>query len=48
MASIQLELPDEVLISLKQSPDELAKEVRLVAAMKLYEPGNYHPVGRPG
>lgn len=36
---ITLELPSESLLSLKLRPDEVAGELRLAAAMKLYELG---------
>jgi predicted HTH domain antitoxin len=39
MFEIKLSLPDETLVALKRSPDELGDEVRLAAAMKLYELG---------
>lgn len=39
MSSIQLDIPDEVLISLKENPESMAREVRRAAAMKLYEMG---------
>ncbi len=34
-----LEIPSESLLSLKLMPDEMAQELRLAAAMKLYELG---------
>ena len=39
MPLITMELPDEVMICLKESPEELGRELRLAAAMKLYELG---------
>jgi predicted HTH domain antitoxin len=39
MSTIQLDIADEVLISLKETPQTLAREVRIVAAVKLYELG---------
>ena len=36
---IILEIPSESLLSLKLMPDEMASELRLAAAMKLYELG---------
>jgi predicted HTH domain antitoxin len=39
MFEIKLSLPDETLVALKRSPEELAAEVRLAAAVKLYELG---------
>lgn len=39
MFDIKLSLPDEALVALKRTPSELAEEIRLAAAMKLYELG---------
>jgi predicted HTH domain antitoxin len=39
MASIQLDLPDSVLLATGQSPDELAREAKLLLALKLFEVG---------
>jgi predicted HTH domain antitoxin len=39
MSSIQIEIPEEVLISLKQTPDGLSRELCLLAAVKLFELG---------
>lgn len=39
MSTIQLDVPDEVLISLKETSQTLARELRIAAAMKLYELG---------
>jgi predicted HTH domain antitoxin len=39
MLDIKLSLPDETVVALKRSPDQLAEEIRLAAAMKLYELG---------
>ena len=36
---IILDIPSESLLSLKFMPDEMAQELRLAAAMKLYELG---------
>lgn len=36
---VQIELPDEVLIALKETPEELAKEIRMLAAVKFYQMG---------
>lgn len=39
MSTVLLEVPDEVLVSLKVMPDNFARELRLAAAVKLYEVG---------
>jgi predicted HTH domain antitoxin len=39
MQTIQIELPDEILLSLKQTPREISQEIRMAAAAKLYELG---------
>jgi predicted HTH domain antitoxin len=39
MPTIQIELPDEVLLSLKETPESLSKVIRMAAAAKLYELG---------
>ncbi|OIO73043.1 MAG: hypothetical protein AUJ85_09030 [Elusimicrobia bacterium CG1_02_37_114] len=36
---VQIEYPQEILISLKETPDEFSKEIRTAAAAKLYELG---------
>lgn len=37
MSALQLEVPDEVLISLKQTSDTISDEVRMAAAAKFFE-----------
>jgi predicted HTH domain antitoxin len=39
MSTVQIIIPEEVLISLKQSPDNLSRELCLLAAVKLFELG---------
>ena len=39
MSEITLSLPDETLLALKLTPDQAAGELRLAAAVKLYELG---------
>jgi predicted HTH domain antitoxin len=39
MGRVQLDIPDEVLISLKETPQTIAQELRVAAAVKLYELG---------
>ena len=37
--SIQIELPDEVILALQKTPKELSRDIRLAAAVKWYEMG---------
>ena len=39
MKTIQIEISDELFLSLKESPEELSREIRRAAAAKLYELG---------
>jgi predicted HTH domain antitoxin len=39
MCEITLSVPDETLLALRLTPDKLGAELRLAAAMKLYEIG---------
>ena len=39
MSEITLSIPDETLLALKVNPDQLGAELRLAAAVKLYELG---------
>ncbi len=39
MSTITLSMPDESLLALKVTPDQMATELRLAAAVKLYELG---------
>ncbi len=39
MEKLVLEIPEEVLVSLKESPQEFSKDILILAAVKLYELG---------
>ncbi|MFM6001603.1 MAG: UPF0175 family protein, partial [Dolichospermum sp.] len=39
MSSISLEIPEEILISLKETPETLSREISILAAVKLFELG---------
>jgi predicted HTH domain antitoxin len=39
MSSISLKIPEEVLISLKETPESLSRKISILAAVKLFELG---------
>ncbi|MFB2835567.1 UPF0175 family protein [Floridanema evergladense] len=39
MTTVQLQIPEEVLISLKETPETIARELQILAAVKLFELG---------
>ena len=39
MSAVQIEIPEEVLISLKETPETIARELQILAAVKLFELG---------
>lgn len=39
MSNVKLNIPDEILISLKVTKDEIAKDILLFAAVKMYQMG---------
>lgn len=39
MSIVQVEIPEEVLISLKETPEMISGEISMLAAVKLYELG---------
>lgn len=39
MSRVTVEIPDKMLLALKLSPEKLGEELKLVAAVKLYELG---------
>jgi hypothetical protein len=40
MSDITFSIPDDTLVALKVKPEQLAAEIRLAAAVKLYELGH--------
>ena len=39
MAIVQVQIPEEVLISLKESQDSMSQQIQILAAVKLFELG---------
>lgn len=39
MATLKIEYPDEILVSLKETKDDFARELKIAAVVKLYELG---------
>ena len=39
MSIVQLDIPEEVLISLKETPETISQELSMLAAVKLFELG---------
>lgn len=39
MATIQVQIPEEVLISLKETPESISQELAMLAVVKLFELG---------
>lgn len=39
MATLTIEYPDEILLSLKETQDDFSEELKIAAAVKLYEMG---------
>lgn len=39
MATLTIEYPDEILVSLKETQDDFCEELKIAAAVKLYEMG---------
>lgn len=39
MTTVQLQIPEEVLISLKETPETITRELQILAAVKLFELG---------
>jgi hypothetical protein len=43
MVTVEVQLPDEILAALRRSPDEMAGELRLAAAVHWYSRGLISP-----
>jgi predicted HTH domain antitoxin len=39
MKTLQMEIPEAIFLSLKETPEQLTQEIRIAAAAKLYELG---------
>lgn len=39
MSAVQIEVPEEILISLKETPETISRELSILAAVKLFELG---------
>lgn len=44
MSMVQLEVPEEVLISLKETPETISRELSILAAAKIFEMGKLSSV----
>ncbi|GAA6619000.1 hypothetical protein [Scytonema sp. NUACC26] len=42
MSTVQLEIPEEVLISLKETPQTIAKELQILQQSNYLNLANYH------
>lgn len=41
MSIIQIDVPEEILISLKETPETISRELSILAAVKLFELGKF-------